>query len=422
MATFRFLGLTVTLLGVLCATPLYAQTSFPPAHPPVGGCGSQLLEHSGPDSDHSATDMAAAVMAFCHANQLVALDFDETSYEHSAELEALVRSEWRSLEQYLTRRLSKEGKTRRAERYAALIDDLDSDLDSFTVPLSKSSTLVAVNQGYIGHLMIFTRGTNGVVRLWHIDAQAQSAATPKHALDCWTTDADRPCFVHAIKSFPVDAGGAPRFYIEAGYAQVMGGTRGSQLSVWRWDGRSAVPLSVSAYASVDDATGQAVSVDGDELSIVAKDRFNAFWSCGSCDGRKIRHLLRVTPDDRVVDLGSTSVIPELDLVDEIYTDIRDNKPTGMLVSASALAVMQRSWQPMKSGTLKSLFLNAPSKVEHRGDRTLLCFHANYDFERTMSPVLFTIAQTGRHLRILAAQQDSPDCVPDSYEQRHLMTP
>ena len=109
-------------------------------------------------------------------------------------------------------------------------------------------------------------------------------------------------------------------------------------------------------------------------------------------------------------------------MDEVYGDIRDGKPTGDLVSASALALMQRSWRPMKSGTLKSLFLNTPSTVEHQGDRTLLCFHANYDLDRSMNPILFTIETRGSHRRISDAKHDVPGCAPTIYEERRLVTP
>lgn len=154
-------------------------------------------------------------MAFCHASELVNLDFDDTSYRGSPELPSLVAGEWRALERYLTGRLS-QGKPGGAANFGSYIADLDRDLDSFKAQLSDGSTVVAVNQGYIGHVMIFTPGANGPVLLWHIDAVARLAPGSDDALDCWTTDADRPCFVHAIGLIPPDAGGAPRFFIDAG--------------------------------------------------------------------------------------------------------------------------------------------------------------------------------------------------------------
>lgn len=164
------------------------------------------------------------------------------------------------------------------------------------------------------------------------------------------------------------------------------------------------------YVTGGDAEGQGTSIDGDVVRISGEEVFKACWSCGSCDGRQIQHLFKITPDNRVDDLGITSLTPELDLVDEVYSDIRDGKPTGDLVSASALA-LQRSWQPMKGGRNRSLFLSTPSTVEHQGGRALLCFHANYDFDRSMSPILFTIEGNGRHRRIVDAKQDAPHCTP-----------
>jgi hypothetical protein len=62
-------------------------------------------------------------------------------------------------------------------------------------------------------------------------------------------------------------------------------------------------------------------------------------------------------------------------------------------------------------------------VEHAGERTLLCFHANYDFDRSMNPILFTIeAGSGNHRRIVDAQQGDPDCAPNHSEKRRLVTP
>ena len=179
---------------------------------------------------------------------------------------------------------------------------------------------------------------------------------------------------------------------------------------------------MAPYVTGGDAEGQRASIDGDVVRIGGKDVFKAFWSCGSCDSRQIQHLFKITPDNRVIDLEIASLTPALDLVDEVYGDIRDAKPTGDLVSASALALMRRSWQSMKGGRNKSLFLNTPSTVEHQDDRTLLCFHANYDFDRSMNPVLFTIDGNGSHRRIVDAKQHAPDCTPTNFEVRRLVTP
>jgi hypothetical protein len=117
-----------------------------------------------------------------------------------------------------------------------------------------------------------------------------------------------------------------------------------------------------------------------------------------------------------------SLMPELDVIDEVYSAIRDGRPSGTLASASALSLMEQSWRPMIGGKFHSLFINTASAVSHDGDRTFVCFHANYDTARSMHPILFTMESSMGQLRILSAQQDAPNCAADNWEQERLVVP
>lgn len=115
---------------------------------------------------------------------------------------------------------------------------------------------------------------------------------------------------------PADAQGHPRFYIHGMYAQGAGGTTGAQVSLWLWDGRTARPLIVRDYTEMIDQA-VAARVEGNLLKVQEKKSFRTFFSCGQCEERQTVWIVRLTPEG-IEDLGETSMVPELDVIDELF--------------------------------------------------------------------------------------------------------
>jgi len=205
------------------------------------------------------------------------------------------------------------------------------------LPLRQETMLVAVTWEQFGHLAVVE---NGKV-VW-------SSSTDQSAPGCWRGAPGRPCSMTGIGIqspgiglLPAEPGGAPRFFVQADYAQFAGGTRGHQLSLWRWNGSKA-----EVFYTVDFVTGgdaaQGVVLVGDVLEITRK----AFWSrlsvCGSCSGHQVRHRLRVTPTG-IEHIGTDSLTPELDTVDELLVRLAENQATDDISTPEAAAMLKTSW-------------------------------------------------------------------------------
>jgi hypothetical protein len=344
--------------------------------------------------------------------KLVSNDFLATLI-HPALSVPLELHEWALLDEWLLRQAAQRTRVD-AHDYQEIVATLDPTLKVVATDLRQGTTLISTDQGNIGHVVIVTRQAGRLPELWRIDANLPAQGPSTEELHCWRPMAGiRPCASQVIGSLPPDARGRPRFYIQAGYAQEAGGTRGAQLSVWLWDGRAATPLYVSSYATGGEAEGQGATVDGDDIRIGRKDHFVTLDPCGACDGRQVVHRLKVMPDDHLEDLGTVSLTPELDLVDEIYTDIREGRMAQQLASQPVLALMRRSWEPMEGKSFQLLFIHEAETVTHDNGHTQLCFHAYYGVEGLMPPILFTFEGSGAHLRIIDARENAEACPPSS---------
>ncbi|HWG75440.1 MAG TPA: DUF6794 domain-containing protein [Steroidobacteraceae bacterium] len=372
-------------------------------------------------SAQAETDPALTQRAYVLDAKLVSDDLLDT-LSHPALSVPLELQEWRLMNQWISQQGAKLGAAD-AGGYERIVAALDPTIRVDATDLQPGTTLISIDQGEIGHVLVVGTAPGKPPRIWRIDAGPSAQGPDAAALLCWRPKAGvRPCAPQIIGVLPPDAHGLPRFYVQAVYAQSGGATRDSQLSVWRWDGRTATPIYVTSFATGGDAEGQGVSVDGDTLRIGTKSEFKALWSCGSCDGRQIARRLRLLPDDHVDDLGTMSLVPELDVIDEVYSDIRDGRASEELVSAPARSFMERTWLPMIAAKAQGLFINTPPTITHSGDRTFVCFHANYDTDRSMHPILFTMDSRDGRLRILSAQQDAPNCSADKWEEQRMRVP
>ena len=188
---------------------------------------------------------------------------------------------------------------------------LDDELAAGLTPLTDRESILAVNKYQLGHVVIFERGEPGYV-----------IGSDNSAPACWRKGAERPCYVHSIKRLPDDGEGAPRFFIDAGYEQIAGGTTGHQLSFWRWRDHRAGVLRTVDYVMGGDFAGQGVSLEGDIIRIGQKSHWQNLFACGGCDGRQMVRTLRITPAE-IVDLGTVSLTPELDSLDALMSEHSD---------------------------------------------------------------------------------------------------
>lgn len=169
--------------------------------------------------------------------------------------------------------------------------------------------------------------------------------------------------VGEVKALPPGRNGHPRFYVDATEAVAAGGTWPSQISIWEWNGREAVPLLVRSY-SISFET-PAVTLAGDTLTIPTKGRFKSFSTCGQCVEPEVIWTLRVTPDG-VRDLGRVHKVPELQVVDELFDRVIHHKSTRDLAAPGVAKVMRG---------IQELDMLGAWSVSAHGNRRVLDFGA-----------------------------------------------
>ena len=250
-----------------------------------------------------------------------------------------------------------------------------------TLPLRQGTMLVAADWEDFGHLAVIE---NGKV--------AWSSSTDQNAPGCWRGAHDRPCMMADIGVHPPDIGllatgsdGAPRFFVQADYFQPAGGTRGHQLSLWRWTPGKAETFFTTDFVTGGDAA-QGVAVAGNEVKITGKGYWLSFSVCGSCDGRQQTHRLRVTPTG-VEDLGWTSLTPELDAVDLLLGRLADKHATDDIATPAAAALLKKSWHD-------TIFITDPPTI---GD------HSACLAPEDLPPLTFRFGPDPKAMRIVAVE-------------------
>ena len=241
-----------------------------------------------------------------------------------------------------------------AEGVRTAIQELvPEDANPKYLKLTDEAYLVAA-PGALGNAFVVAR-MSGRYRLARSTAQIQ-AATGKQAdiLAAWRPENARhgrrgPYWAASgsagtvepteFAMLPRDAEGRVRFYIEGAYAQSAGGTMGAQISLWSWDGTVARPLLARDFAVVvDQSVG--TRLEGDLLKVQQKKFFRTFSSCGQCEERQTDWTVRITPEG-VEDLGETSMVPELDAVDELFFRLVHQKPATDIASPRAISEAEK---------------------------------------------------------------------------------
>ncbi len=205
---------------------------------------------------------------------------------------------------------------------------------------------------------------------------------------------------------PADAQGRPRFYIDGGYAQMLGATVGHQATVWRWNGDAAELLWEDWYDFMIDQARGSEFKDG-MLTFEEKEDFRTFFGCGSCEARQMQRRLRVTPAG-IEDLGKVSLRPELDLIDELFWRLAHGLSTADIASPQVAMLIKPQIADAKRESRKIarnwLSVGMLGDVAHQraGDVDQVCFTAD-DIGR----IYFTIQENQGKPEFLSHAEEPP---------------
>jgi hypothetical protein len=289
------------------------------------------------------------------------------------------------------------------------------------IPLGADALAISASEGERGDVFVVRRGPDGPTLVWSLTAWASSRKPPDPLAgwnperardDCRSSgpwDAWKSCgpLYASLGRLPSDRRGRPRFYVDADYAQPAGADIGGQISVWRWDGRTAAPQYVDAYGlTIEQEAG--VRLHGDRLLVREKGEFRTFFAAASSQGRQIDHVLRITPDG-VVDQGRVSRRPDLDLIDQVIDRILDGKPAGAQAAPAAAAVLRRELADERAERRKTprehwnLGMMEGWTVRRVSDGRRLCLAADN------GALEFTLRGEGREATIAAVRPLPGDC-------------
>ncbi len=224
---------------------------------------------------------------------------------------------------------------------------------SIVLDLGQGLLLVAPFTGEIGTVFLIGPRDGKLAVLWSIADAAPQPHDPHDLVGAWKPDrAGMACrdkgsshkpgacgpLYAALGLLPPDSNKNPRFYIDAGYSQQMGATIGQQTSIWIWKQNHADLLWSDWYDfMIEQSRGTAFS--NGILSVVSKSSFRSFFGCGSCEERQMEHDVLIEPT-RIRDLGTHSLVPELDLIDTLFWRVAHGQSTTAIASPKIAAMLR----------------------------------------------------------------------------------
>ncbi len=243
--------------------------------------------------------------------------------------------------------------------------------------------LAAPFNGEAGSVFLLGPTGRGLGILWSIANTAPQPNDPHDLVGAWKPDrAGEACrdegTIHkpgscgplyaSLRLLPPDSSGRPRFYIDAGYAQSAGFTIGKQTTVWTWN-KDHAELQWSDWYDYMIDQSQGTAFANGILSVASKSEFQNFYSCGMCAERQVVHEVLIEPTG-VRDLGSKSMVPELDLVDTLFSAIIHKRPTSQIASSQVTALLRPQLLHTSAGMLDG------SLVTHTATGATVCLDAD----------------------------------------------
>lgn len=214
---------------------------------------------------------------------------------------------------------------------------LSYELAADAVPLGHDT--FAVLASYPQSATFFVVAKSGV--LWNIKDVAVQHYAKRDEIGYWVwiefPFGDGP-MIGRIGPLPPTRSGHARFYVNGEGAALAGGTYRKQISVWEWDGHTAVPEVIKSYwVSVQTDANE---LTNGEFRIPMKGQYKTFYSCGQCPEPRVTWTLRVTPDG-VRDLGRKHAVPELQRLDELFARFLHRRSTSDLASPRVAAALHK---------------------------------------------------------------------------------
>lgn len=310
-----------------------------------------------------------------------------------------LQAQWATMRTLLSVMLDREpalapaALARQAKRTAGLRVD--------AVRLDPDSVLIGAAGGEFGTVFLLHRGADRRHRVaLALDALPGALAKRMPELAAWApSQADNDCqdrfaqpqwnrcgplAVDRLIRLPDEVGGARRFAILAHRVAAAGGTVRYQVSIWRWDGRTATPLLARTLFQI---LGDAIFAGQDArgFTLHADENYKSLHACGECAGRQTIWRFDLPP------AGAASprirgVSPELDLVDRLYTRIFAHQPAADLAAPSVIT---------RLGDVELDMINSWRDLGESGGARRLCVDA-LGFDQ---PQIFRIVRRGGRLWI-----------------------
>ncbi len=236
------------------------------------------------------------------------------------------------------------------------------------VQLGRDLYAVAVATETGGTVLIIGRRNGNPAQLWSLAAASvRRQRDPQDLIGAWLPDRTglacrkdgsphNPGSCGPLYSelglLPENAQGRARFYIDAGYEQLMGATIGKQTSLWQWDGDHAELLWINFYPfMIDQALGTSFDNDKGTLHVGEKGEFRTMNSCGSCIDRPLDQSVLITKTG-IEDLGIRSLTPELDRIDDLFWRLQKGQPTIRIAAPQVTSFLKRGIVEAKQDSKK----------------------------------------------------------------------
>jgi len=225
-------------------------------------------------------------------------------------------------------------------------------LGVYALRLDPDAVLVDTESGEFGTAFLFRRGDDGHYHsVFALHETAAARAGPTAALAAWrSVNAASICrsrpsegewyrcgpmAVQRLIPLQAEAAGGRRFAILGSYVVPMGGTVPFQLTIWRWDGRSATLL---LARTLSQTLTQPVFVGEDArgFTLRVKEQHQSFSASEEGGGRQMIWRFDL-PATGAAAPRIRAMSPELDLVDRLYARLAAHRPTGDLAAPSVAA-------------------------------------------------------------------------------------
>jgi hypothetical protein len=256
-----------------------------------------------------------------------------------------VAHEWSLIEDLVSAELTGRGNSK---IYPAV-----DGLDVSTATLDADTMVVSATLDGLGTVFVIKRQNGEFQPVWRIRDLSSDQLTSQPLLGAHGIEGatgacnggrmgDHPewCgpMTAGIASLGDDDRGRPYFTVNGYYSAQQGNDVGYELSVWRWDGSSAVPVLVGGYGqTLEIAVG--LTFQAPFLSLHVKDGFQTFYVTAPEPGRQMTWTILMVGDG-VRDLGKTTEVPELDAVDALLARILRGGDTDDIAAPKVRATLE----------------------------------------------------------------------------------